>query len=442
MSASRLKIYQIGTLAVLCLTLPYCAKKPTEPSQAISSIIIVFSTSSIYAGSTVQFIAAAILRDGTQTDVTETTTWSVTPGHAGTITSKGAFTAAGDAVGTVVVRADYQGHHTQTQIEVTVRATSLVIWPGATTVVAGQTLQLEAIAEFQNNLQEYVTNKVSWRLTPGAAATIDANGLLSTKASTIGEELVIGTFQAYSARSTLQIKSRFESPMAMITIPAGSFIMGDDNGNANEKPAHEVHIADFQIGKYEVTNQQYVGYLNAALKTSEIIYESSIVTALKGPFAGREYCRIAGGPEFPDRFIEYVEVEPGMFEFQVIPSFENYPVVRIHWWGAAAFCAFYGLRLPTEAEWEKACRGGQLLEYRTSDGTISHELANFIGKEGRDHFESLAPIGSFPANPYGLHDMSGNAAEFVFDLYSRVYYANSPRSNPFGPGPKTLTQYV
>jgi formylglycine-generating enzyme required for sulfatase activity len=128
-------------------------------------------------------------------------------------------------------------------------------------------------------------------------------------------------------------------------------------------------------------------------------------------------------------------VAPGRFEFRAIAGFENYPAVRLNWYGAAAFCAFYGLRLPTEAEWEKACRGGQQLAYGTSDGTISCDLANYQGAGGRDIFTSVAPVGSFPPNPYGLYDLSGNAAEFVSDIYDANYYASSPRQNPPGPGP-------
>ncbi|NIR46949.1 formylglycine-generating enzyme family protein, partial [candidate division KSB1 bacterium] len=133
-------------------------------------------------------------------------------------------------------------------------------------------------------------------------------------------------------------------------------------------------------------------------------------------------------------YIEFVEF--GEFDrYRACPGFEEYPVIRLSWYGAAAFCDFYGLRLPTEAEWELVSRGGQQFEYGTANGTISHDLANFLGTGGMDTFEGLAPIGSFPANPFGLHDLCGNAAEYVFDIFDFQFYGMSPSHNPFGPGP-------
>lgn len=151
------------------------------------------------------------------------------------------------------------------------------------------------------------------------------------------------------------------------------------------------------------------------------------------------YFEFSGCLEFPDEFIQYAETErPGFFEFMVIPGYEKYPVVRVNWYGAAAFCQYYGFRLPTEAEWEKACRGGEQFMYGTENGDINHDLANYLSVGVGDIYEGLAPVGSFPSNPYGLYDMSGNAGEYVFDVYDRYYYEISPVQNPKGPGPALI----
>jgi formylglycine-generating enzyme required for sulfatase activity len=390
---------------------------------------------SIYSGGILQLAAIASFADGASGDVTSEAIWSNSPGRAGTVNKTGLFTAGTDSIGMETVRADYQGQTASIQIEVTKRAATLTIWPVRATVQSAGTIQFVATAEFQDASRAFVTNKTAWSLTPGAAATIDSNGVFRAKPGITGQEKVVGKFQALSTESEVRVQSTIEIPFEMVTIPAGSFVMGDDNGRSDEKPAHEVFVDAFQIGKHEVTNAQYVAYLNQALAAGEIIYESFIVSGKRGPFAFLIYTKLCHSFEFPDEFTQVGLNDLGEIEFRAKPGFENYPVVRMNWYGAAAFCAFYGLRLPTEAEWEKASRGGQQLAYGTQDGTISHDLANYTGTAGRDVFEGLAPVGSFPPNPYGLYDMSGNAAEYVFDLYDANYYANSPSKNPMGPGP-------
>ena len=418
-----------------------CRDNVVQPGRTPVALEITAPAFFVYSGGTLQLSAIARFADETTGDVTREAVWTNFPGHAGRVKEGGLFVATLDSTGIETVRADYQGQTDSVDIEVTKGARSLVIWPVSLTIASGGKVQFAAIAEFHDASMEYVTDKVSWSVSPGVAATIDSSGLFRSKVGLNGLEIVTGMFQALSAQSRVRVQETLDNPFEMVMIPGGSFVMGDDDSEwPNEKPAHEVTIDAFEIGKYEVTNEQYVTYLNEALVAGEIMVESGIVTGRKGPFAWRTYLKLLGVPEFPDRFIEYVEVEPGAFVFRVKPGFEEYPVVRLNWYGAAAFCSFYGLRLPTEAEWEKACRGGQHLEYGTQDGSISHDLANYAGVGGDDVFNGLAPAGSFPPNPYGLYDMSGNAAEYVFDQYDENYYANSSTENPTGPGSALLTE--
>ncbi|MFQ6115067.1 MAG: formylglycine-generating enzyme family protein, partial [bacterium] len=175
-------------------------------------------------------------------------------------------------------------------------------------------------------------------------------------------------------------------------------------------------------------------YLNQASARGDVFLDtgSGVIFGRNGPFHNQYYIKITGGFSSPEEFIVFDPVEG---EFFPQSGFEQFPVTRLTWYGAAAFCDFYGLRLPTEAEWEKACRGGQQLEFGTQDGTLTHDLANFAGTGGRDTYQGAAPVGSFPPNPFGLFDMCANAAEHVFDLYDPDYYQNSPNENPKGPGP-------
>jgi formylglycine-generating enzyme required for sulfatase activity len=423
-----------ASLVLSLLFLAACKDKPTELENIPVALQITAPALSIYSGGTLQLAAVAKLNDGNTNDVTSFVKWSVQPGLAGRVTAAGLFISTSNVTGIETVRADYKGQTATLPIEVTKRAAFLTIWPVNTRVEAGRSLKFEAIAEFQDFSQAYVSEKVVWSIAPGIAATIDSAGTLHAKAGGRGIETVRGTYQTLTARSQANVELQFTSWIELVTIPAGSFVMGDDNGRADEKPAHEVHVDAFAIGKYEVTNAQYAAFLNEALAAGELFYESTLIIGKQGPFSGLIYTRLLGSFEFPDAFIQY-STQPGESGFRAVPGFGNYPVVRLNWYGAAAFCAFYGYRLPTEAEWEKACRGGQQLAYGTQDGSISHDLANYQGQGGRDTFEGLAPVGSFPPNPYGLYDMSGNAAEFVFDVYDAAYYAGSPRHNPIGPGP-------
>ncbi len=177
----------------------------------------------------------------------------------------------------------------------------------------------------------------------------------------------------------------------MILIPAAEYTMGVD-GDAAFSPAHKVKLDSFYIDKYEVTNAMYSEFMQATE---------------------------ARTPEFW-----------GMEEFHSGLEFPDHPVVGIGWGEAGKYAKWAGKRLPTEAEWEYAAKGGLIgMKYAYGDSADTL-LANFSYK-GRQL--GTTPVGSYPPNGFGLHDMTGNVREFVSDYYSEEYYANSPFENPQGP---------
>jgi len=169
----------------------------------------------------------------------------------------------------------------------------------------------------------------------------------------------------------------------LVWIPGGEFTMGSADGGKDEKPPHKVRVQGFWLGKFEVTNRQYAKFLEAS-----------------------------------DRG------EPGYWDDEDYNK-PDQPVVAVTWREAQAYCEWAGARLPTEAEWEYAAAGGKQLNYPTSTGEISHDLANFHGIEGRDRWEGPSPVGSFPPNPFGLYDLAGNAWEFMSTLYEDYPYSST-----------------
>ncbi len=182
-------------------------------------------------------------------------------------------------------------------------------------------------------------------------------------------------------------------PEGMVLIPAGWFLMGSPEGvgGSDEHPQHKVWVDAFWIDRYEVTNAQYEKFMKAT------------------------------GHSVPEFWNDDDFNKP------------EHPVVGVSWDDAVAYAQWAGKRLPTEAEWEKAARGGLVgKRYPWGDG-ISHYNANFEGTEGRDRWNGTSPVGSFPPNRYGLYDMAGNAWEWCADWYGYNYYSSSPERNPKGP---------
>jgi len=229
--------------------------------------------------------------------------------------------------------------------------------------------------------------------------------------------LCLFTASSIPAQEEISVTTPAGTRHEMILVPAGEFAMGSSTGREDESPVHTVYLDSFYIDKFEVTNARYVAFLNAI--GQHIDQQGYRMVQLGDPDTQIRYSRgefLLSSADLADR-----------------------PVVEVSWYGAWAYCAWIGLRLPTEAEWEKAARGSDGRVYPWGD-EIDRTRANY-GKEGccrgddSDGFFWSAPVGSYPlgVSPYGVHDMAGNVWELVMDWYGEDYYTRSPERNPQGP---------
>jgi formylglycine-generating enzyme required for sulfatase activity len=195
-------------------------------------------------------------------------------------------------------------------------------------------------------------------------------------------------------------------PDGMILVEGGSFMMGSETGDKDEKPVHKVTLKSFYMDKYEITNEQFCKFLNEKGNQSE--------GDGKWLDIGDEDCKIN---EVNKKFVP----ERG---------FENHPVLELSWYGAKAYAAWVGKRLPTEAEWEYAARGGKLSKNFIYAGSNTiDEVAWFTNNSDN----STHPIGSKKPNELGIFDMSGNVWEWCSDWYQEDAYKYSVENNPIGP---------
>lgn len=177
----------------------------------------------------------------------------------------------------------------------------------------------------------------------------------------------------------------------MVLIPAGDFVMGKNSSSPTDwQPEHKVSLDAFYLDKYEVTNKQY--------------YE--FCTKTKTPL-----------PEFW-----------GASQFKCSLEYPDHPVIGVSFSDAIRYAQWAGKRLPTEAEWEYAARGGLPNSNFPWGNQIDSILVNY-GKK----YKTTLKVGSFKPNGYGICDMGGNVWEWTSDNYGDDFYSKSPSQNPTGP---------
>jgi formylglycine-generating enzyme required for sulfatase activity len=210
-------------------------------------------------------------------------------------------------------------------------------------------------------------------------------------------------------------------------IPAGEFLMGAPDAE-EERPVHRVFVSEFFIGRFPVTQDEYARFVRATGHPAPAIRVLPLITA--------------GGHDilFQDLATAYVwhGGEPP-------PGHGSHPVVLVTYDDAEAYCRWLSestgqrVRLPTEAEWEKAARGGsEAQRYPWGSDEIGAARGNFLSDGSLKRQRGTRPTGTYPPNAFGLYDMAGNVWEWVSDWYGQDYYAISEPQDPVGPWSGTM----
>jgi sulfatase modifying factor 1 len=234
----------------------------------------------------------------------------------------------------------------------------------------------------------------------------------------------------------------------MIALPGGSFLMGSDNPDGfpqdGEGPVREVTLKPFSIDRAPVTNEVFARFLGATGYVTEaerfgwsFVFWAHIPkdrfrrlvedTVAAAPW----WCKVSGvfhaTPEGPGSNLE---------------GRANHPVVQVSWNDAQAFCAWSGQRLPTEAEWEYAARGGLAQKIHPWGDKLRpdgrHRLNIWQGEfpandTGDDGYTGTCPVDAFPPNDFGLYSVTGNTWEWCADWFDPAFHITASRDNPQGP---------
>ena len=251
-----------------------------------------------------------------------------------------------------------------------------------------------------------------------ASALMPANSVVPT--TTLNNQANI----APAAQTSVKLKPIALLP-EMLSIPAGQFVMGCSAGwddvvggcRDNEFPAHEVNVAAFELGKYEVTVGQFKHFVAATqyLTTAE---------------QNQQGCTV----QDPQRKGNWLIDKTRNWRNPGFAQTDNHPVVSMSWLDTQAYLRWLNqetqshYRLPSEAEWEYAARAGKATAFFWGSQP-SHAFANSLGVEGADKWEYTAPVGQFAGNGFGVHDMTGNVWEWVDTCWSNSYQADCPEPN-------------
>ncbi len=238
------------------------------------------------------------------------------------------------------------------------------------------------------------------------------------------------------------------TPESLVDVRGGRFRMGDDSEWAyagdGEGPLHDVDVSAFRIDRYAVTNERFAAFVEATGHVTDAErYGWSFVFAGFLPEEFPETRAVVGAEWW--RQVEGADWRRPEGPGSDVEGRGAHPVVHVSWEDAHAYCAWSGTRLPTEAEWEYAARGGSTAPFPWGDELEPDGAPRMNVFQGRfpdentcaDGYAGTAPVDAFPANAFGLHNVTGNVWEWCADWYDATYYTHSEHVDPRGPATGT-----
>lgn len=420
----------LSLLAIAGAMITSCYKADKTENIPVEKISVAPSVLSLTIGETEKIAVSVEPFNATDRSVT----FSSGDETVATVDTEGTITAVATGETIITVRSNDGGHTAECTVTVQEDAIPIVgiaISPESLSLELGEEYQLTAIV-----LPEDATDKdLEWKSDNAEIASVDKEGKVTAAGEGETKVTVSAAEGRFTASCNVKVVNTKKFPFEVVLIPAGTFIMGSPEDQPNrdaDEPQHEVTISkNFYMGKYEVTNTQYAEFLN------------DIGVPYNGIFDTH-----SNGKQMLVHNDEW-GVQWDNVKWIPTPGRENCPVVAVTWYGADEYARWAGGSLPTEAQWEYACLGGQEggLPFGIGDGTkMTYDMANFRGQraydlaKGGEYDDPQVPqfhnmpvdVGSYAySNGYGLFDMHGNVCEWCYDW--KEDYPTGPVTDPSGP---------
>lgn len=441
---------QLLTALISVFALVAVSCKPEEPEVEVTSITLSSSSLELVEESTHTLKATVAPSNATD----NTLIWSSSDEAVAKVDQNGKISAIAPGTATItVISGNVKSATCKVTVVVKVNAVTAVnLNKSSLSLVVGDAEILTASIEPADATYKTIT----WSSSDEAVATVSQEGEV-TAVDNGTATIYAKSHNDIAAECIVTVKylpgtSKIINNIQTVYIPAGTFQMGSltsEPGRNDDEIPHSVTLTKgFFMGKYEVTNSQYCEFLNDMLSEIEVVYSGVSYYKIYmtcGDYGRQEVAETVGDDADGLRYDHATQ------SFYVDEGYGGSPMKWVSWYGASEYAKWVGGALPTEAQWEYACRGGQTesLPFGIGDGTkLTDGMASFNSAASYDLSKNgsyqdanggsagIKPVGSYTSNAWGLYDMHGNVLEWCSDWYDEKIFADDS-TDPTGPSTGT-----